>query len=401
MSLSIILLAWVFSPLIVAPLSEIYGRRWLYHISNLLMLAFTLGCAFAPTMGSFIGFRFLAGIFGATPLALGAGSVADLFAERDRASAMAMYTLGPLLGPIIGPAAGGFVMQTIGYKYVFIIIAAISGLLAVLSVPFMNETYAPVLRVKYDLDSGDPERAKNARRHLGPELQLGRGKFLWINLSRPVILLTRSFICFVLSLYMALIYGIYYLMFATFSELFTKTYGFGIGTSGLAYLGLGFGFISSAVVSARFSDKIYAYYQAKSGGVGKPEMRIPTLIIGSLFIPVGLFWYGWSAAAKIHWIMPIIGTAIYGFGLMTCFLPIILYLVDSFTYAASVNSATNVFRNLLGFVFPLFGTQMYEALGVGPGNSLLAGLAIFIGIPFPIWIWYKGEEIRSRNPLNR
>ena len=57
--------------------------------------------------------------------------------------------------------------------------------------------------------------------------------------------------------------------------------------------------------------------------------------------------------------------------------------------------------SLLGFVFPLFGTQMYEALGIGPGNSLLAGLAIVIGIPFPIWIWYKGEEIRSRNPLNR
>lgn len=77
MSLSITLLAWVFSPLILAPLSEVYGRecilfqvpvasradippgRWLYHISNLITIAFTLGCAFAPTMGSFIGFRFL------------------------------------------------------------------------------------------------------------------------------------------------------------------------------------------------------------------------------------------------------------------------------------------------------------------------------------------------------
>lgn len=58
-------------------------------------------------------------------------------------------------------------------------------------------------------------------------------------------------------------------------------------------------------------------------------------------------------------------------------------------------------RSLLGFAFPLFGAQMYEALGIGGGNTLLAGLAIVIGIPFPIWIWYKGEEIRSRNSLNR
>jgi hypothetical protein len=81
----------------------------------------------------------------------------------------------------------------------------------------MDETYAPVIRMKCDLVSGDPEKARDARRHLGPDVQLGRWRFLWINLSRPVVLLTHSFICFVLSLYMALIYSIYYLMFATFS----------------------------------------------------------------------------------------------------------------------------------------------------------------------------------------
>ena len=71
--------------------------------------------------------------------------------------------------------------------------------------------------MRYEIASGDPERARNARRHLGPDVQLGKWRFVWINLSRPVILLTCSFICFILSLYMALIYGIYYLMFATFS----------------------------------------------------------------------------------------------------------------------------------------------------------------------------------------
>jgi hypothetical protein len=40
-----------------------------------------------------------------------------------------------------------------------------------------------------------------------------------------------------------------------------------------------------------------------------------------------------------------------------------------------------VFRNLLGFAFPLFGKQMFKALGMGGGNSLLGGLAIILGIP--------------------
>lgn len=131
-------------------------------------------------------------------------------------------------------------------------------------------------------------------------------------------------------------------------------------------------------------------------------------------------WYGWSAEARLHWIMPIIGTGIFGFGLVTCLLvhpltfaatissknfpaslPIQLYLVDAFNFAASALSAACVFRSLLGFAFPLFGQQMYAKLGYGGGNSLLAGLAIVIGIPFPVWIWYKGEEIRKKSSWAR
>jgi len=100
-------------------------------------------------------------------------------------------------------------------------------------------------------------------------------------------------------------------------------------------------------------------------------------------------------------------------------LPIQLYLVDTFKYAASSLAAASVFRSMLGFAFPLFGSQMYAALGNGGGNSMLAGpysssaiplygvligcegFAIVLGIPFPIWIYYKGEAIRMRSPLSR
>jgi len=84
---------------------------------------------------------------------------------------------------------------------------------------------------------------------------------------------------------------------------------------------------------------------------------------------------------------------------MGIFLPIQLYLVDAFKYSASASAAAAVFRSLLGFVFPLFGQNMFDALGVGGGNSLLAGLAIMLGIPFPVWIYYKGEEMRARTSL--
>jgi hypothetical protein len=79
--------------------------------------------------------------------------------------------------------------------------------------------------------------------------------------------------------------------------------------------------------------------------------------------------------------------------------------VDAFAFAAGATPALSLapeaamFQSLLGlgFVFPLFGQDMYVKLGYGKGNSLLAALAIVIGIPFPIWIWYKGEDIRQRS----
>jgi hypothetical protein len=71
--------------------------------------------------------------------------------------------------------------------------------------------------------------------------------------------------------------------------------------------------------------------------------------------------------------------------------------VDAFAFTASAVSAAAVFHSLLAFIFPLFGQDMYVRLGYGGGNSLLAGLAIVIGIPFPMWIWYKGEKFRKRS----
>jgi glycerol-3-phosphate acyltransferase PlsY len=78
-----------------------------------------------------------------------------------------------------------------------------------------------------------------------------------------------------------------------------------------------------------------------------------------------------------------------------------LYLVDSFKYAASALAASSVLRSLFGFVFPLFAQQMFDKLHNGGGYSLLAGLAIVVGVPFPIWIYYYGEKVRARSDMNR
>lgn len=402
LTLCIFVLSFALAPLVLAPLSELYGRVWILHVSNIAFLAFNLGCAYSKTTGILIGFRFLAGIAGSAPVAIGGGVISDLFSENDRMAAMAIYTLGPLIGPVVGPICGGFIVQTVGIKYVFIVIVAFSGLCALLAVPFLRETYAPVIwrRLQRSQQSADPEKGPVAPVSSGPSTN-DKLRYMWLNLSRPVVLLCTNLVCFMLSLYMAFVSGIYYLMFATFGSLFSDYYGFGPGVGGLTYLGLGIGFILAGVLGAKLGDKIYQHLAEKNGGKGIPEHRIPLLILGSIFVPIGLFWYGWSAQAKIHWIMPIIGTGIFGFAFMMIFLPIQLYLADAFAYAASALSAASFIRSTFGFAFPLFGQQMYNALGVGGGNSLLAGLSIVLGIPFPIWIYFYGEKLRMRGNATR
>lgn len=75
--------------------------------------------------------------------------------------------------------------------------------------------------------------------------------------------------------------------------------------------------------------------------------------------------------------------------------------MDAFTYAASAVAAATAFRCALAFAFPLFGEAMFDKLGFGGGNSLLAALSIVLGIPFPIMLWLYGERIRQRSSYTR
>lgn len=103
---SVYLLGYCFGPLVVAPLSEMYGRLPLYHICNVLFVIFTIACALAPSLDSLIAFRFLAGLAGCCPLTNGAGTLADMISREKRGVAMAAWVAGPLFGPVIGPIGG-------------------------------------------------------------------------------------------------------------------------------------------------------------------------------------------------------------------------------------------------------------------------------------------------------
>lgn len=77
-----------------------------------------------------------------------------------------------------------------------------------------------------------------------------------------------------------------------------------------------------------------------------------------------------------------------------------IYLIDSYiSYAASVVAAVTVLRSIAGAMLPLAGLSMYNHVGLGWGNSILAFLALLLA-PVPIVFRYYGAQIRAKCPDN-
>ena len=102
MALSIYLLATAFGPLLIGPLSEIYGRAPILHFSNVWFLVWNILCGFAKTKETLIAARFLAG-FGASAIyALAGGVLGDIWRPEQRGKSLGVYLLIPLLGAAVG-----------------------------------------------------------------------------------------------------------------------------------------------------------------------------------------------------------------------------------------------------------------------------------------------------------
>lgn len=99
---SIFVLGFAFGPMFLAPLSELYGRRLIYNASNIVTLGFSIGGALAPNIASFIVFRFIAGCFGAGPMNIGGGTIADQINPAKRGAVTSLLFTGIFMGPIIG-----------------------------------------------------------------------------------------------------------------------------------------------------------------------------------------------------------------------------------------------------------------------------------------------------------
>ncbi|TGO14636.1 hypothetical protein BTUL_0050g00310 [Botrytis tulipae] len=391
---SIFVLGFAAGPIIAAPMSELYGRKPVYLTANFLFLLFTLGCGLSTDLNMLIVFRFLAGCAGGAPTALGGASIGDMFHRDQRGLAMALWGMGPLMGPIVGPIIGGVLAANAGWRWAFWLEAIIACVTLIGGFFLLQETYPVVILERKSRriikETGNTAKVSALHHADTPMVHFTNA------IVRPLKTLFRSPIVFLLSVYYAVLFGYLYLFITTFPFTFSNQYHFSVSLTGLSYLGLGCGIAIGLFVSGKVSDPIFKRLTEKNGGIAEPEYRLPPLMLTSPLIAISLFVYGWTAEAKIHWIVPIIGTSFFGIGMIPAFLSINMYLVDSFpTYAASAIAATKVFQSIGGAFLPLAGQPLYSALGLGWGNSVLGFIALAF-FPVPILFFRYGGWLRER-----
>ncbi|CAG5188939.1 uncharacterized protein ALTATR162_LOCUS12063 [Alternaria atra] len=352
LGISLFVLGFAIGPLAWAPLSELYGRQYLFFGTYMCLTAFNAGAAGSQNIETLIILRFL--------------------------------------------AVGGFVGQSIGWRWIEGVMAIFTGILWIVYTAFIPETYAPVLlrkrAVALSKRTGQVYRSKS-------EVEQGTksiGSAFKTALIRPWLLLFLEPIVLLLSIYMAVVYGTLYMLFGAFPIVYQQGRGWSQGIGGLAFLGVAVGMIAATIYSIWDNKRYNKAIEASPSGVAAPEARLPPALLGSVIMPIGLFWFAWTNGPNIHWIVSIIASVPFGFSMVLVFLSIMNYLIDAYLiYAASALAANSVLRSLFGAAFPLFTSDMYKSLGIHWASSVPAFLALAC-VPFPFLFYKYGAAIRQR-----
>ncbi|KAI1320062.1 major facilitator superfamily domain-containing protein [Xylariaceae sp. FL0255] len=398
--LSLFVLGIALGPLFLGPLSEYRGRRPVYLASWSLFVIWLIPSALAHNVATMLTARFLDGFTGSAFLSVVGGTVSDIFRRDQIRMPMLIISMSPFVGPSLGPLLGGFINYYSSWRWTYYVLIIWSVVLLLAIFVFAPETYHPIkLR----------EKARKMRKETGddrwkaPMETLSKSilKTVGLNLLRPFQMLIFEPMCLLLSTLSAVLLGVIYLFFGAFPIVFGDVYGFNLWQVGLSFLGLLVGMVLGGLSGNILWRRAHDALVRQNGGVPEPEFHLVSCMAGAVFVPIGLFWFAWSCFPWVHWILPIIGSGIFGCGTLWAFSAIFTFLVDAYPlYAASALAANAFMRGSFAAAFPLFGTQLYTRLGYHWASSVLAFITVAL-LPLPFIFFKLGGRLRKRSRFTK
>ncbi|KAF4965624.1 hypothetical protein FSARC_6611 [Fusarium sarcochroum] len=387
-------------PMALAPLSELKGRKPVFGATGVLMLLA----------------RFWAGVGGSTYSTLVGGIISDIYRPSERNTAMAIFSGGALFGIGFGPLVSGFIVDHTSWTWVFWIQVIVNAALIAVFIIVVPETRESVWLARKAAylnkwyQGSQPTLVELSPTDRSPDTKIcqvqwyvegqasaeGMVALITTSLLRPFQLLFTEPVVFFFSAWAAFSWSVLYIMLAAVPTMFMQVYGFTLSMADATFTSACVGSIL-ATLAGIYQEQHISLLPINTSDTSSPERRLYFSCVESLLLPIGLFMFGWSATASVHWIVPTIAIGIATAGIFSVYLAVFNYLADTYsTYASSAIAAQSFCRNAIGGVLPLVTNQMYSSLGYGPGSSLLGGIGLLLSIGPWVLIFY-GPQIRSRS----
>jgi DHA1 family multidrug resistance protein-like MFS transporter len=397
--LALYVLAYGIGPLLWAPLSEIpiVGRNPIYVGTFFIFFALSFPTAISNSFSGLLILRFLQGFFGSPALANGGATFSDMYSLLYVPYQLSWWVFSAWGGPALGPLMAGFAVSAKNWRWSLWEIVWMAAPVIILLLLLMPETSTPNILLR---------RAQRLRKVTGnhrlqsqseiDQRHLTASAILVDALIKPVEITLKDPAIFFVNMYTALFYGIYYTFFEVFPLVFPPLYGFNLGEVGLAFLACQVGATIGLLAYFAYLHW-YMIPDNLKNGLRQQEHRLIPAILGSFLVPTGLFIFGWTAKASIHWIVPLIGVVIFVVGTFLILQSIFVYVPLSYPkYAASLFAGNDLVRSSMACGSILYARPLFLNLGVDKGITLLAGLSI-LGIFGMVAIYLTGAKLRARS----
>ena len=312
--ISLFTLTFGWAPLILAPLSEVWGRRWICIGSAVLFWLLQIPQALARNIETVLIARFLSGIGGSTAISLVGGTLSDLFKNEDRGMPMAVFSFCAFASTGLGPVIFGYVAQNFGFRKCFWMMFGLAGAFTLALILVQEETCESALLSR---------KARKLRQSTGDERFVAQADaeraslatIVKISLTRPLRLFCTEPILQAFSLWVSFAWCVLYFLLLSPSITFASLYKFNIGEIGLSYIAQ----IIASFLGIAISLYMNKLYHRDVGKLG-PEARMWAGMVGGVLFPVGSWILTWTSSANVHWIMPMIGIVILYAGLELIYL---------------------------------------------------------------------------------
>ncbi|ORX38933.1 major facilitator superfamily domain-containing protein [Kockovaella imperatae] len=395
LSLTVTMIAISLTPMILAPLSEVYGRNWIYQITSVITALLFIPQATSHSLPGLLVARWFQGMSCSVGNSMVGGTIADLFPAHSRGFVMNIFAMMIFIGQSGGGFIFGWVGMYGGIPWCYGLQGIAGALSITLNVLFLRETRADVLLSR---------RAKQITQETGirhlctSDLErTSLTTLMRVSLVRPFQFLFTEPIVTALSIWVGFSWACIFLG-GTSAQLIFAQYGFNPGQQGSMQICLLIGGIIGFCLNLH-QDHLYIKSAPTEGGKPPPEARLYYAAWAGLAFPLGLYVFAWVGKPSVPWQIPALFLCLSDIGIYVMYAGIYNYLADAYeTYSSSAQAAQCFARNILSAVFPLFAKQLYKGMGYSQASTLVASVALALQVA-PILILCYGERLRARSKV--